>query len=213
MADVLGNMNTRVPTVAVGEAVPEDRRRMADDYEGQYDPHVWFDVSLWMLVAERIRDALIEHDPQNADAYRAGAEAYLAKLGDLHAYATERIASIPEESRLLVTAHDAFGYFGDAYAVDVMGIQGISTAGEYGLQDLNRVIDVIVQREVKAVFVETSISPKSIQALVEGVRARGHDVRIGGDLYSDAMGAAGTPEGTYLGMVRHNVDTIVEALQ
>lgn len=213
MGDVLEQMDARVPTVAVGEAVPEDKRRMADDYAGQYDPHVWFDVSLWVLVAERIRDALVEQDPANADSYRERAEAYLAEMRAMDDYAREQIATIPEEARLLVTAHDAFGYFGDAYDMDVMGIQGISTAGEYGLQDLNRVVDIIVDRKVKAVFVETSISPKSIEALVEGVRAKGHEVAIGGDLYSDAMGAEGTPEGTYLGMVKHNVDTIVEALR
>jgi manganese/zinc/iron transport system substrate-binding protein len=164
-------------------------------------------------VAERIRDALVEQDPANVDSYRERAEAYLAEMRAMDDYAREQIATIPEEARLLVTAHDAFGYFGDAYDMDVMGIQGISTAGEYGLQDLNRVVDIIVDRKVKAVFVETSISPKSIEALVEGVRAKGHEVAIGGDLYSDAMGAEGTPEGTYLGMVKHNVDTIVDALR
>lgn len=212
MADVLVKLARQTPTVQVTEAIPEDKLREPPEFQGQYDPHVWFDVGLWKYAVERIRDAFIEVDPERSETYRQNAEAYLAELDELDAYVRERIAELPEDQRVLVTAHDAFGYFGDAYGMEVMGLQGISTASEYGLQDLSRLVDVIVERGVKAVFVESSISPRSIEALVKGVEAKGHRIRIGGTLYSDALGEAGTPEGTYIGMVRHNVDTLVEAL-
>jgi len=204
---------SRVPTVQVTDTIPENLLNEPPEFEGQYDPHVWFDVSLWRYAVERIRDAFIEHDPANTDNYTANAAAYLEQLDELHAYAQRRLREIPEERRLLVTAHDAFGYFGEAYGVEVIGLQGISTASEYGLQDVDRLVDLIVERQVGAVFVESSISPRSIEALVTGAKARGHDLRVGGELFSDAMGQPGTPEGTYIGMVRHNVDTIVDALK
>lgn len=213
MSDVLVKMASRRPTIPVTETIPEDLLREPPEFEGLYDPHVWFDVSMWKYAVERIRDALKGSDPAHADAYDGNAADYLAQLDELHNYAKERIAIIPEASRVLVTAHDAFGYFGRAYDIDVLGLQGISTASEYGLQDVQNVLDVIVARKVNAVFIESSISPKSIEALIAGAQSRGHDLKIGGELFSDAMGEAGTPEGTYIGMVRHNVDTIVEALK
>jgi manganese/zinc/iron transport system substrate-binding protein len=213
MADVLVRMASRVPTVQVTEYIPEDRLREPPEFEGQYDPHVWFDVELWKYAAERIRDAFIEQDPAHEAAYRANAEAYLEKLDELDAYVRDRMASIPEKHRVLVTPHDAFGYFGAAYGLDVLALQGISTAAEYGLQDVDRLLDEIIERDIRAVFVESSISPKSIEALVEGAESRGHDLAVGGELFSDAMGEAGAPEGTYIGMVRHNTDAIAEALQ
>jgi manganese/zinc/iron transport system substrate-binding protein len=213
MADVLVKMATKVVTVQVTESIPESELREPPEFQGQYDPHVWFDVRLWMKAVERIRDALIEHDPEHRERYQASAAQYLTQLQELDAYARERMATIPKDQRVLITAHDAFGYFGRAYDIEVMGLQGISTASEYGAQDLARLVDVIVQRRIKAVFVESSISPKSIEALVRGVEGRGGQVKIGGQLYSDAMGDAGTPQGTYIGMVRHNIDTISEALK
>jgi len=213
MADILVRMARRVETVQVTAGIPEELLREPPEFDGQYDPHVWFDVALWRHVAEHIRDTLVRVDPENAEEYRRNAETYLAALDELDNYVREQIATIPPESRILVTAHDAFGYFGEAYDIEVMGIQGISTLAEYGLQDLDRLIDEIVARRVKAVFMESSVSPRSIEALVAGVRGRGHEVSLGGTLYSDALGEAGTATGTYLGMVRHNVDTIVEALR
>jgi manganese/zinc/iron transport system substrate-binding protein len=213
MADTLVDMSGRVATVRVTESVPEELLREPPEFAGQYDPHIWFDVSMWKYCAERIRDALIEHDPEHADVFSANAEAYLAKMDELHAYAQTRLAEVPESERILVTAHDAFGYFGQAYGVEVLGIQGISTASEAGLQDIGELIHVIVDRGVKAVFVESSVSRKSVDALVAGVQGNGHDIKVGGELFSDAMGEDGTLEGTYIGMVRHNVDTIVNALK
>jgi len=213
LADVLVKMAARTRTVQVTDTIPEEKLREPELFQGHYDPHVWFDVSLWRHTVHRIADVFAEMDAAHAATYRANAEAYAAELEKLHQYAKEQIATIPEESRVLVTAHDAFGYFGSAYDIEVMGLQGISTASDYGLQDVERLVDTIVERNVKAVFVESSISPRSIEALVEGAKGKGHEVRIGGELFSDAMGEPGTPEGTYIGMVRHNVETIVEALK
>ncbi|MBM3288773.1 MAG: manganese transporter, partial [Candidatus Hydrogenedentes bacterium] len=213
MADVLVKLARTVPTVQVTEGIPEDQLREPPEFQGQHDPHVWFDVALWAKAAERIRDALIEADPAHRADYEASAAAYLAQLKETDMYTRNRIGEIPREQRVLITAHDAFGYFGRAYDIEVMGLQGISTAAEYGAQDLTRLVDIIVQRKIKAVFVESSISPKSIEALVRGVEGKGGTVKIGGQLYSDAMGAEGTPEGTYIGMVRKNADVIADALK
>jgi manganese/zinc/iron transport system substrate-binding protein len=213
MADVLVKMASQTRTVQVTNSIPEELLREPPEFLGQYDPHVWMDVSLWKYVAERIRDEFVALDPTHADAYRANAEAYFGEMDALHVYAQGRLAEVPEEVRVLVTAHDAFGYFGRAYDIEVVGIQGISTASEYGLRDLERVSGVLAERDIKAVFVESSVSPRSIEALIEGAKSKGHEVRIGGELFSDAMGAGGTPEGSYIGMIRHNVDTVVEALK
>ena len=212
MGEVFRTMAERLPTIAVAESIPKELLRQPPEFEGNYDPHVWFDVNLWIYVVQKIRDVLSEQDPAHRADYAANAAAYLEQLKQLDTYIREQIAKIPEPQRLLVTAHDAFGYFGRAYGIEVMGIQGISTASDYGLQDLNQLAEILANRKVKAVFVETSVSPRSVEALVEGTRAKGHDIKIGGKLYSDALGEEGTPEGTYIGMVRHNVDTIVKAL-
>lgn len=213
MAEVLEEMGDRVRTVAVTERIPRERLLAPPEFSGAYDPHVWFDVSLWMEAARRIEDALSEADPANAAGYGARSEAYLEELAALHVWAGARAAEVPPEARVLVTAHDAFNYFGRAYGFEVRGLQGISTASEAGTADVQRLADEIVRRRIPAIFVETSIPLRTIEALQAAVRSRGFDVQIGGSLYSDAMGTAGTPEGTYVGMVRHNVNTIVEALR
>ncbi|HRI89725.1 MAG TPA: zinc ABC transporter substrate-binding protein [Candidatus Hydrogenedentes bacterium] len=213
MADVLVKMARSVPTVQVTESIPENLLNEPAEFAGHHDPHVWFDVSLWIYVAERIRDALKEAAPAHAADFEKNAAAYIESLRALHQYVKDQIAQVPADQRVLVTAHDAFGYFGEAYGVEVMGLQGISTAAEYGAQDLTRLVNILVERKIKAVFVESSISPKSIEALVRGVEGQGGTITIGGELFSDAMGAEGTPEGTYIGMVKHNTDTIVKALK
>lgn len=213
MADVLVKMASRVPTYQVTDTIDPSLLREPPEFQGNYDPHVWFDVSLWETVAKRIHEILVEHQPLHRAYFDGRAAAYQQKLNSLHIYAREQIASIPEENRILVTAHDAFGYFGRAYDIEVLGIQGISTSTEYGLQDLNTLVDLLVARNIRAVFVESSVPRRSIEALIAGAESRGHAVTLGGELFSDAMGDAGTPEGTYLGMVKHNVDTIVEALK
>jgi manganese/zinc/iron transport system substrate-binding protein len=160
-----------------------------------------------------VRDALVQFDPRHAEEYKTRAASYASELESLHGEAKTRLAKVPADRRVLVTAHDAFRYFGRAYDVDVRGIQGISTDSEAGVKEINSLVDMLVDRKIKAVFVETSVSDRNIKALVEGCRSRGHEVKIGGELFSDAMGKPGTPEGTYPGMVRHNVETIAKALE
>lgn len=213
MGDVLVRMSRDRLTVPVTEAVPESLLREPPEFAGHYDPHLWFDVALWRRVADRIGAALIEADPAHRGDYERNAAAYDDSLAALDAWVRETIATIPASSRVLVTAHDAFGYFGRAYGLEVVGLQGISTVSEFGLADVRRLVDLIVSRRVKAVFIESSVPRRSVDAVVEGCRARGHRVAVGGTLYSDAMGPEGTPDGTYLGMVRANVRTIVEALR
>jgi manganese/zinc/iron transport system substrate-binding protein len=213
MGDLLVRMSRERPTFPVAEYVPDSLLREPPEFQGHYDPHIWFDVSLWRRAVERVRDALIEVDPAHAADYRGNAAAYMDSLGALHEWVRARIAEVPAERRVLVTAHDAFGYFGRAYGIEVVGLQGISTVSEFGLADIRRLVDLITSRRVKAVFIESSVPRRNIDAVVEGCRARGHDVTVGGTLYSDAMGAAGTPDGTYMGMVRANVNLIVEALR
>jgi manganese/zinc/iron transport system substrate-binding protein len=214
MADVFVNMATRgKPTVRVSESVPESLLREPPEFAGHYDPHIWFDVSMWAETIPPVIEALARLDPGSRSLFESNGRAYRETLEELHAYCRRELAKIPERQRVLVTAHDAFGYFGRAYNVRVVGLQGISTSSEYGPRDIQRLVETILETRVKAVFVESSVPKRSIEAVVEGCRARGHLVRIGGTLYSDAMGEAGTPDGTYPGMVRHNVDTIVAALR
>lgn len=213
MADVLVKMARTRPVVAVTEEIPEDLLREPPEFQGQYDPHVWFDVSLWRRTLEPIVRELSALDPAHAADYRANADRFGAELDALDAWVEERAGELPPERRLLVTAHDAFGYFGRRYGFEVVGIQGISTVSEAGLQDVERVVDLVVEREVPALFVESSVPRRAIEAVQAAVRSRGHEVAIGGELYSDSMGPAGTEAGTYLGMVRHNVGTVVDALK
>ncbi len=213
MTDVFEKMEKTKPTVAVTKNIPESKLRGMEDGTGAHDPHVWFDVNHWISATETVRDELSKHDAANAADYKKNAEAYIKQLEELHLYAKEQIASIPEKQRVLVTAHDAFGYFGDAYGIKVMGLQGISTASEYGSKDVSDLRDFLVANKIKAVFVESSVPKKSIEAVIEGAKKQGHEIQIGGELFSDAMGEEGTPEGNYIGMVRHNINTIVQALK
>jgi len=201
------------PVYPVTELIDESFLLEPPEFEGHWDPHVWMDVSAWSACVEAVAEALAtELDPARAEAYRERAAVYRSELEALEAYIEQVIGSIPENQRVLVTAHDAFNYFGRAYGIEVMGVQGLSTESEAGLDDINRLVDVIVERGVPAVFVESSVSDRNVRALVEGAAERGHEVRIGGELFSDAMGAAGTYEGTYIGMMDHNATTIARAL-
>lgn len=206
------DLSRRVPLSAVAEAVPEAARLSHADYEGRWDPHVWMAPELWRHAVEATRDALSSDRPEAGEAFAANTAAFVAEIEALHLYAAEALATVPEASRMLVTAHDAFGYFGRAYGIEVLGIQGISTESEAGLQRIRDLVDTLVRRDIRAVFVESSVSDRNMRALIEGAAARGHEVSIGGELFSDAMGAPGTYEGTYLGMIDHNVTTIARAL-
>jgi manganese/zinc/iron transport system substrate-binding protein len=212
MSEVFERMHGRIKTVAVTDGIDRARLLAPPEFQGAYDPHVWFDVTMWSSAVERIRDALVELDPASAALYRANAQGYLAQLTELHAYVTQQAESVPAEQRVLITAHDAFNYFGRAYGFEVRGLQGISTAAEAGAADVQGLADFIVERQIRAIFVESSVPQRTIEAVQAAVKAQGFNVRIGGQLFSDAMGDPGTTEGTYIGMVRHNIDTITSAL-
>ncbi|HSP24143.1 MAG TPA: zinc ABC transporter substrate-binding protein, partial [Saliniramus sp.] len=212
MEDFLRDLGGNTAVVAVGEAVPKDSLLASEDYADRFDPHVWMTPDLWAQVVAGVRDALIDVAPEAEATLRANADAHLAEIAALGEYANRVLSTVPPESRVLVTAHDAFKYFGEAYAFEVMGIQGISTESEAGLARIGELVDTLVSRNIRAVFVETSVSDRNIQALIEGAAARGHTVTIGGELFSDAMGDDETYEGTYIGMIDHNVTTIARAL-
>lgn len=212
MGDILAKMSGNTKTVAVTDAVDRSLLLTPPEFEGQYDPHLWFDVTLWMQVVGKVRDALSEFDSDNTLTYWTNAERYLAKLVELHAYVKAQAERLPPEQRVLVTAHDAFNYFGKAYGFEVRGLQGISTATEAGIADVQELATFIAERRIPAIFVESSVSSRSLEAVRAAVSSKGFDVKIGGELFSDAMGNEGTPAGTYIGMVRHNIDTIVTAL-
>ncbi len=213
MQDILEKMSRTRPVIAVSQGIPEDLLRTPPEFKGQHDPHVWFDVSMWVKTLGPIERELSKLDPAHTAEFKANAAALEKELNELDVWVKEQIATIPESQRVLVTAHDAFGYFGQRYGMEVMGIQGISTLSEAGLADVDRVVDTVVDGKVKAIFVESSVPRRSIEAVQAAVRSRNHEVAIGGQLYSDSLGAANSPEGTYPGMVRANVGTIVKALR
>lgn len=212
MGEVLEKMGGWTRTVAVTSGIDEALLLSPPEFEGAHDPHVWFDVTLWMQAVETIRDTFVEVDPGSADLYRTNAQRYLAQLEELQRYVQEQTARVPRAQRVLITAHDAFNYFGRAYGFEVRGLQGISTATEAGTGDVQSLADFIAENRIPAIFVESSVPVRNIEAVQAAVQARGFQVGIGGELFSDAMGDWGTEEGTYIGMVRHNVDTIVGAL-
>lgn len=183
-----------------------------EDLEGKDDPHVWMDPTAWSKAVEVVRDRLIDREPASRELFTENADAVLAEIAELDAYCEGSLHSVPEAQRVLVTAHDAFGYFGRRYGYEVLGIQGLSTESEAGVRDIERLVDLLVDRQIKAVFVESTVSERNIKALIAGAKARGHDVTIGGELFSDAMGPGGTYEGTYVGMIDHNATTIARAL-
>jgi manganese/zinc/iron transport system substrate-binding protein len=213
MGEVFEEMQGRTRTVAVTDSIPRDRLLAPAEFAGAHDPHVWFDVRLWRHTVPAVAAALADLDPAGAAIYRANARALEAELDSLDAWVRARVAELPPERRVLVTAHDAFNYFGRAYGFEVRGLQGINTAAEAGTADVQGLARFIVERRLPAIFVESSIPRRTVAAVQAAVRARGWEVGIGGSLYSDAMGDAGTPQGSYVGMVRHNVGAIVGALR
>jgi manganese/zinc/iron transport system substrate-binding protein len=212
LGEVLGKLAERRPTKAVAEAaVPKDRLLA---FAGAHypDPHVWMDVSQWALTAPVIAEVFSALAPDCADAMQARATAYAAELAALHEWVRASVATIPEQQRILVTAHDAFAYYGRAYGIGVAGIQGISTESEAGIADIRQTVDMVIGRKVPAVFIESTINPRTIQAVIDAAAGRGHPVALGPQLYSDAMGEAETAAGTYIGMIHANTQAIVTAL-
>lgn len=198
--------------VAVSESLDPATLRKPPEFEGHFDPHVWMDVTLWSQCTELVSRSLSEFDPDHARDYGLRTVAYKARLSGLNDYVRKSIASIPEQQRVLVTAHDAFGYFARAYGMEVKSVQGISTESEAGVADVNALVDFLVARKIGAIFVESSVSDKSLRAVIEGAGKRGWKVKVGGELFSDAMGPSGSYEGTYVGMIDHNATTIARAL-
>ncbi|WP_442508874.1 metal ABC transporter solute-binding protein, Zn/Mn family [Novipirellula sp. SH528] len=213
MTDTLIKMARNKPVVAVTEAIDQASLLEPDDFAGHYDPHVWMDVSAWSKCVTVIADELAAIDPPSAPAYQERAAKLREQLSELDAYGKRVIATIPKDSRILVTSHDAFNYFGRAYDLEVIGVQGISTESEAGLQQINELVDLLVNKKVKSVFVESSVPRKNIDSLVEGAQSRGHEVNVGDkELFSDAMGSPGTYEGTYIGMLDHNITLVARGL-
>lgn len=212
MQEFLHKLQKRVQVRAVTDTIPREVLRVHPIYDDKFDPHVWMVPNIWHHCVAHIRDVMTEVRPELAQVFADNADTLLQELGELHLFAHKVLVTVPEPLRVLVTAHDAFGYFGREYGFEVLGIQGISTQSEAGLNRIGELVDVLVDRKLAAVFVESSVSDRSIRALSEGAAAQGHDVIIGGELFSDAMGQDGTYEGTYLGMIDHNITVIANAL-
>ena len=213
MGEVLKKLSRVKSVIAVADGVDPSLLKTAPEFNNSYDPHIWFDVKLWQIAVQHLSSELGKNHPDASVYFDSNFKSYKSRLDTLDQWVAERITEISEEGRVLITAHDAFGYFGTAYGLEVRGLQGISTLSEYGLRDVANLVDYIVEKQIKAVFVETSVSEKAINAVVEGCRQKGFNVTIGGNLFSDAMGAEGTTESNYTGMVRSNVNTIVNALR
>lgn len=214
MGDIFDNLkNSDKLIVPASGNISEDSLIDFVTNPGNYDPHIWFDVSLWKQAAESVAEGLKKLDSENSEEYDANLQEYLGELDNLDQYIRDRASELPEDKRILVTAHDAFSYFGNAYGFEVKGLQGISTDSEAGTSDVRELANFIVEKEIKAIFVESSVPRKSIEALQEAVRAQGFQVEIGGELYSDSTGDAKTAAETYIGTFKSNIDTIVNALK
>lgn len=212
MEDVLQKIGEQKQAAAITEAIPKSKL-ISVGAGKTFDPHVWFSIPLWIYAVDEIETQFSKAMPEHADDFKKNAKEYKEDLQYLDKWARQEIAHIPEKSRVLVTAHDAFAYLGKEYGFQVKGLQGLSTDSDYGLKDVQELVDLLTEKQIKAVFVESSVSEKSINAVVEGAKEKGHTVTIGGQLYSDAMGEKGTKEGTYEGMFRHNINTITNELK
>jgi manganese/zinc/iron transport system substrate-binding protein len=216
MAELFVKMARTRPAFAITEGLQErdDKRlRTPPDFEGLHDPHVWHDPMMWADCVMDVAEMLADFDPKHADDYRKNAEAYRQEIQQLDQFCRDELAKIPKERRVLVTAHDAFGYFGAAYDIEVFGLKGISTEEEKDLAHQEEIQRMLIERRIPAVFVETAVAARTIESLVQPARAAGHDLKIGGELYADALGPADSDAATYAGMIRHNVRTIAEALK
>ena len=212
MEPFLKELSRRKRVVAVAESLAKGRLLEDADNKGKFDPHVWMDPALWSGVVESVKQAMIAARPDATSVFEANAKRHLKELEVLEAYAKRVLITVPQPTRTLITAHDAFGYFGRAFAFRVVGIQGLSTESEAGLNKIREIVEMTVKEKVPAIFVESSVSNRNIEAVIEGARAKGHGLRLGGELFSDALGDSDTYEGTYVGMIDHNVTLIARAL-
>ncbi|MCF8230970.1 MAG: zinc ABC transporter substrate-binding protein [Bacteroidales bacterium] len=214
LVDVFDKMNRLGKNIyPVADTINENNLVPSADYASSYDPHIWFDINLWKKAAHFIADKLSRHDPENQVYYQSNLKKYTSEMDSVQKEINSLIDQVPKDKRILITAHDAFNYFGQAFGFEVVGLQGISTASEAGVKDVQNLADMIVKNEIGAIFIESSVPRRNIEALQEAVKSRGFEVKIGGELYSDALGTPGTEEGKYTGMFFHNVKTIVKALK
>jgi len=211
--EVFQKMGRDKKTVALGEVLAKSSLLESDQFASNYDPHIWFNIQNWIHIANKMCEELKANDAENATSYEANLKNYLEKLTVLESSVKASISTLPADKRILVTAHDAFGYFGKAYGFEVVGLQGLSTATEAGVQDVQRLAAFIIDKKVNAIFVESSVPKRTIESLQAAVKSKGHEVKIGGTLYSDALGDTGTVEGTYIGMFEYNVKTLVNSLK
>ena len=213
MGEVFEKLKNRKTIIVAADGINKADLINTTEFQGAYDPHLWFDVDLWNRVVQYIGEKLSKLEQIDKNQVLENSKNFQNALSTLNDWVKSEIQKIAPERRVLITAHDAFGYFGRAYDIEVRGLQGISTVSEYGLKDVSDLVNFITERKIKAVFVESSVSARSLNAVVEGCKSNGHPVKIGGTLYSDAMGEEGTAEGTYIGMVKYNVSSIVENLK
>ena len=214
LEDILKKMNHQNKnTVAVSDAISKSNLISSKDFASNYDPHFWFNIDLWKKAVYIVATKLGVLDAKNANKYFVNAEKYVQKLNDLQLSITSKLKALPEEKRILVTAHDAFAYFGKEYHFQVVSLQGLSTVTEAGVKDVQRIANFIIENKIKAIFIESSVPVRTVKALQAAVKSKGHEVSIGGTLFSDALGASGTIEGTYIGMYEYNMNTIIKALQ
>ncbi|WP_340076033.1 metal ABC transporter solute-binding protein, Zn/Mn family [Leptobacterium sp. I13] len=214
LVDVFEKMESQnKKTIAVAETIAKDKLIGSEYFASNYDPHIWFNITFWKAITQYVAEKLIEIDPGNGTLYKENSKKYINRLNALEKEIKEVIETLPKDRRILVTAHDAFNYFGGAYDFEVVGLQGLSTATEAGVQDVQELAKFIIEKNIKAIFVESSVPKRTIEALQASVKSKGHNVAIGGTLYSDALGTKGTVEGTYTGMFEYNVNTIVNALK
>ncbi len=214
LVEVFEKMNDQgKATLAISEALDKSNLIGSDYFASNYDPHIWFDTDYWTQMVNYVTESLSQMDPENTIAFESNRDRYLRSIDTLKTDIQKKIEELPADQRILVTAHDAFNYFGRAYGFQVVGLQGLSTATEAGVKDVQRITEFIIENKIKAVFIESSVPRRTVEALQAAVKDKGHQVTIGGELYSDALGSAGTKEGTYTGMYRHNVNTIVNALK
>ena len=210
---IFNKMKQRKNVVQISKAIDVGAFIPSENFGGNYDPHIWFHIDYWTACARYFTDQMCEFDPGHKAYYRENANIYVNKLKALKQENQKLIATLPKEKRILITAHDAFNYFGKLYDFQVVGLQGLSTATEAGVKDVQNLANFIIDNNVNAIFVETSVPKRTIEALQASVKSKGHEVKIGGELFSDALGSPNTPEGTYVGMYKHNVTTIVNALK
>ncbi len=213
MVDIFEKMKSNKITVALGETLDKSELIESENFGGNYDPHIWFNVGLFKELSNQVTKVLSEADEKNAEYYQTNNENYQKELDELDIYIRKKLDELPENQRVLITAHDAFSYLGEEYGIEVMGLQGISTTSEAGVRDVQRLRNFIIDHQIKAIFIENSVPRRNIEALQEAVKKEGHEVKIGGELFSDSLGNPGTEEGTYIGMFKHNINTIVEALK